>query len=130
MRFCLDTSAYSHFKAGHAEAVGLIASAKTIGLPVVVMGELRSGFRLGTRYEKNERELREFIASPVVRILEIDDEVSELYADIFSQLRKNGTPIPTNDVWIAALACRDGETVLTFDKHFSLIQHVRSCLLT
>ena len=85
---------------------------------------------MGDRYEKNESELHDFLNSPLVHILEVDNEASHHYAEIFAQLRRNGTPIPTNDIWIAALAIREGATVLTFDAHFDLIARVGTRLLT
>jgi len=90
-------------------------------VPAVVLGELRAGFRLGTRYEKNESELRTFLSNPVVRVLDVDDDAAHNYAEIVVALRKKGTPMPTNDIWIAALAMREGATVLTFDAHFESI---------
>ena len=93
-------------------------------VPAVVLGELRSGFLLGSRPDDNERELAEFLAHPVVRVLDVDDEAATLYAEIFANLRRAGTPLPTNDLWVAALAVREGATVLTYDEHFRKIARV------
>ena len=123
-RLCLDTSAYTHFKAGEARSAKIISEAKSIGIPAIVLGELRAGFRLGQRYEKNEAELRDFLASPVVQCLDVDDDASSCYAEIFAELRRKATPIPTNDMWIAAVAMREGATILTFDAHFDQIQNI------
>jgi predicted nucleic acid-binding protein len=119
--YCLDTSAYSKFKAGQAQVVDVITQCHTLKVPVVVLGELRSGFRLGSRYEKNESELKMFLSNPVVRIVDVDDAASHHYSEIVSELRQKGTPISTNDIWIAAIAMREGATVLTFDSHFHRI---------
>jgi tRNA(fMet)-specific endonuclease VapC len=119
---CLDTSAYSHFKRGAPVVVALLASAREVLIPVVVLGELRAGFRLGARREQNEKELLKFLANPVVRVLEVDDEAASLYADLVAELRRAGTPIPTNDIWIAALAVREAATVVTYDGHFQEIR--------
>ena len=121
-RICLDTSAYSHFKRGEAEVVDIIASARQVLVPVVTLGELRVGFRLGQRSAQNEKELRKFLAGPVVRVLDIDEEAAAIYADLVLDLRRAGTPIPTNDIWIAALAVREGATIVTFDDHFERIR--------
>ena len=126
---CLDTSAYSYFKRGHAEVVELIDGARWIGVPTVVLGELRTGFKLGRRALDNERMLRSFLLHPIVHPLVVDDEVSEIYADIVVALRRRGTPLPTNDIWIAALAARHGRTVLTYDRHFEAIERVASRVL-
>jgi len=128
-RYCLDTSAYSHFKRGHPPVIELIDRASWLGMPSVVVGELWIGFLLGGRPERNQRELAEFLRNPVVEELAVDREVGQIYAEIVVALRKAGTPVPSNDVWIAATAARAGATVLTYDPHFSVIQRVGSLVL-
>jgi len=123
-RICLDTSAYSHFKRGSPEAVEFISRASWVGLPTIVLGELRTGFLLGGRTRRNDDELREFLNHPVVHVLDVDDEASAHYAVIMVSLSRAGTPVPTNDIWIAALARREGAAVLTFDEHFERIRDV------
>jgi tRNA(fMet)-specific endonuclease VapC len=122
----LDTSAYSHFKRGHVEIAALIDAADWVGLSSIVLGELRTGFGLGKRAEANESQLAAFVANPVVHVLDIDDEASRIYADIVIALRTAGTPLPTNDIWIAAVSAREGATVLTCDEHFRSISRVGS----
>ncbi|MBP7863506.1 type II toxin-antitoxin system VapC family toxin [bacterium] len=126
---CIDTSAYSHFKAGDSQATKLISQSKNVGIPAIVLGELRAGFLMGNRAAKNELELKSFISNPVVSVMEVDDEASRIYAELVVELKMAGTPIPTNDIWIAALSLRDGASVLTFDKHFELIKRVGVFLL-
>lgn len=128
-RLCLDTSAYSQFLRGHQEAVSWIDGAEWIGVPVVTLGELRTGFALGTRRRDNEERLSSFLANPVVTVLAIDDTTSRIYADIVAGLRRVGRPLPTNDLWIAAAALREGATLLTFDQHFSSIPQIGSLVL-
>ena len=130
MRVCLDTSGYSHFRRGAPEAVQTVTRAKSVLVPSIVLGELRVGFRLGTRRVENEERLRQFIEESVVAILDVDDEAASHYADIVVELRRRGTPIPTNDIWIAALAAREGATVLTSDGHFAHIGRVGSVILS
>ena len=125
-RYCLDTSAYGHFQRGDPDVVQLLDRAEWIGVPAITLGELRTGFLLGARRDRNEAELRDFLASPVVTALEVDDEVSRHYAEIVADLRHAGTPLPTNDVWIAATAARAGALVVTFDNHFEKIARVGS----
>jgi tRNA(fMet)-specific endonuclease VapC len=122
--YCLDTSAYSNFRRGHGELASAIDGADWIGIPAVTMGELRTGFLLGGRRERNEAELDEFLASPVVEVLDVDAETSRHYAEIVADLRRAGTPLPTNDIWIAATAARHGAAVLTCDEHFERIARV------
>lgn len=123
-RLCLDTSAYSHLKTGHPATVGIVSESRSVMIPSIVLGELRAGFRLGTRLDRNDAELKAFLSSPVVQILEVDDEAASHYAQIFVDLRRKGTPIPTNDIWIAALAMREGATILTFDSDFGFIERL------
>ena len=112
------------------EAVRIVARAKSVVVPAIVLGELRVGFRLGTRRAENEERLRQFIQEPVVAILNVDDEAASHYADIVVELRRSGTPLPTNDIWIAALAAREGATVVTADRHFAHIRRVGSLIVT
>jgi tRNA(fMet)-specific endonuclease VapC len=129
-RVCLDTSAYSHFQRGDESAVKTIGAARWIGVPSIVLGELRTGFLLGGQTSKNEDELRRFLRHPMVEILDVDDDAARIYAEIMIALRKAGTPLPTNDIWVAAVASRDGATVLTYDEHFRLIHRVGSTILS
>lgn len=128
-RVCLDTSAYSHFQRGDAEVVALVDAAEWIGFPAIALGELRTGFLLGTRPTENEAELRTFLEHPMVDELPVDGAVSRHFAEIVVDLRRAGTPLPTNDVWIAATAARHGALVLTYDRHFERISRVGSILL-
>lgn len=128
-RYCLDTSAYSHFKRNDAPVVELIDRAEWIGVPAIALGELRTGFLLGNRREQNEEAIREFLDSPVVEELVADAEASRHYAEIVADLRRAGTPIPTNDIWIAAIAAREGALVVTYDPHFERIARVGSVIL-
>jgi len=128
-RYCLDTSAYSQFKRGNEQIVGLIDAAEWIGVPAVVIGELWTGFLGGEEGDRNELELAGFLSNPVVTELRIDHGVARIYAEILLALRGGGTPVPTNDIWVAACAARSGSTVLTFDEHFAVIERVGSLVL-
>src|SRR5712691_13545189 len=99
-RYCLDTSAYSNLKRGHATLVDLVDRAEWIGVPVIVLGELHAGFERGARRERNEAELEEFLAQPVVEELSVDHEVARIFGSILGGLRRRGTPLPTNYIWI------------------------------
>ena len=128
-RLALDTSAYSHFKRNDAAVVSILTTADWIGVPAIVLGELRAGFRRGARAEVNERELSAFLRHPVVHVLDVDDDAAAVYADIVVALRAAGTPLPTNDIWIAAVAAREGAIVVTYDAHFRAIVRVGSRIL-
>lgn len=127
-RYCVDTSAYSHFKRGDPQVVDLLDTAEWIGVPSVTLGELGVGFLLGDRPEMNAAELQEFLANPVVHEVGIDVDVARIYAEIVVALRLGGTPLPTNDIWIAAAAANAGAAVVTYDGHFRSIQRV-GCLV-
>ena len=128
-RYCLDTSAYSHFKRGDRAVVELIDTAEWVGVPAVVLGELWSGFLAGGHLERNAADLAEFLANPVVHEIPIGREIARLYAEILTALRRGGTPVPTNDVWIAAAAAHSGTSVLTYDGHFQSIVRVGAVIL-
>lgn len=118
---CLDTSAYSALKRGDREVHACLERADRILVPTIVLGELRAGFAAGGRRAQNLAELAEFLAVPGCEVAVIDDAVSQRYADIVTVLRNAGTPIPTNDTWIAAVALTTASAVLTRDSHFAQI---------
>lgn len=120
----LDTSAYSGFMRGFNPMVRAVRTAGELVFTPIVLGELRAGFRRGKRAVENEQQLQEFLASPRVRVIALDAATSERYAAILSNLLDRGTPIPTNDLWIAASAMQFGLRVLTADAHFSHVQQI------
>ena len=132
MRILLDTSAYSVFKRGHPTALDVLQRATLVALTPIVLGELHAGFRGGTERHraKNVRELDLFLTSSRVRVLPIDGETADTYAVIHQSLRLAGTPIPTNDLWIAASAMQHGLTVLTADGHFRNVVQIRAEVLS
>ena len=107
----------------------IIDGADWLGVPAVVLGELETGFRLGGRREYNQSILREFLANPVVEEVAIDHGIAGAYAGLVVYLRKAGTPVPTNDIWIAATAMRRDSTLLTYDRHFERLPQVQSTIL-
>lgn len=129
MRICLDTSGYSAFKRGHARAIELVRRSEEIVIPITVLGELFAGFRRGGRERRNLDEFDRFRESPRVRIAPLDEETASSYAEILTHLRERGTPIPTNDIWIAASAMQAGLRVVTTDQHFTRVPQVAVELL-
>lgn len=109
---------------GHANLKLALQRAERIVLTPVVLGELRAGFRAGARVRKNEGELHRFLVSPRVDVVAVDAETAERYAVIVHTLRTAGTPIPTNDIWIAASAMQYGLRVLTTDAHYTKIPQI------
>lgn len=123
-RVLLDTSGYSAFMRGDDSVKDILQTVDTIYLTPVVLGELRVGFLRGRARQKNEDRLRQFLSSSRVSILTMDDETAERYAVILNGLWTAGTPIPTNDMWIAASAMQYGLTVVTTDAHFLKISQI------
>ncbi len=117
----LDTNAYSGLMRGEEWAADEVRGADHIYIPVVVMGELLYGFRLGRRNPENRRQLSDFLASEYVSFHPASQSVCERYAMVMEQLRRKGRPIPTNDVWVAAHTLSEGADLLTRDRHFQEI---------
>ncbi|MEM6767858.1 MAG: type II toxin-antitoxin system VapC family toxin [Bacteroidota bacterium] len=116
--FVIDTNAYSAFKRGHKPAVEIIKKADNIIFSPIVLAELKAGFGLGNREKTNLDELYSFLAISNVLLLSINESTSDFYRNIYLQLKSNGSPIPTNDIWIASLALQLELPIFTYDKHF------------
>ena len=123
-RIMLDTSAYSAFLRGNPEIKLSLQQADEIFLNPIILGELLAGFIMGKSEKKNRTILQEFLSSPRVKVTDIDDETSERYAVIINYLHIKGTPIPTNDLWIAASAMQHGLKVLTTDNHYLKVPQI------
>ncbi len=120
-KILIDTNIYSEFKRNAKDIVKKLQEVKYIGISTTVFGEIKAGFKLGNREEKNISELNYFLDSPRVHFLGLDEDTADIYATIFEQLKLNGTPIPANDIWIAASAIQHGLALYTLDKHFKNI---------
>lgn len=118
-RILVDTNAYAAFKKNEPSAVTTIRTVEYIGINTVVLGELLCGFKGGSKEAKNRKELEQFLDSPRVHVIQIDEETSEFYAQVYWDLKKKGKPIPANDLWVAASAMRYGLALFTFDIHFN-----------
>ena len=120
--FIIDTNVYSGFMRGDAGSIKSLRASHEIHLPLIVLAELLAGFAAGSREQSNRHQLAEFMASPRVLVMKPDEKTAEHYAGVFSCLRNRGTPIPTNDMWIAALARQHRLPLLSFDAHFGGVQ--------
>ena len=118
IRLALDTNRYVDFARGDPMVVDTLEDAEAVYVPLLVLGELRSGFALGSRAAANEGGLRRFLLRPGVEVLIPDEQTTHHNAMVYRQLRQQGTPIPTNDMWIAALALQHGLVLLARDEHF------------
>lgn len=121
MKLCLDTSAYSWLMRGREPLRVLLESASEVALPVIVLGELYAGFERGSRQRENKESLTLFLQLPGVVRVPVDEGVAERYGRLVCELLQAGTPIPANDIWIAATAMECGARLVTYDAHFEKI---------
>lgn len=121
MKILIDTSAYVALKRGHNQVAEKIRNSKDIYFSVIVLGELLFGFRNGTYLEKNQKELNEFLSHSAVHLKKVTEVTADRFGRIAAYLRSKGTPIPTNDIWIAAQAMETGAELITSDKHFEKV---------
>ena len=121
-RILIDTNVYVAFKSGNAEVLNTFRRVDYIGISAIVLGELLGGFRTGNKEKQNLKELDEFLSAPRVGTIPVDETTSEFYAEIYRVLRQKGTPIPTNDLWIAATAMQHGLALYSMDAHFYRIE--------
>ena len=120
-RLLIDTNIYSYALRGDDDVVEVLRKAEQIGFSVISIGELLSGFKGGGREQENREELEKFLDSPRVVVYSVDEDTSEFYAEILNNLREIGRPVPTNDIWIAAVAFQNGLKLFTKDNHFKAI---------
>lgn len=121
MRLALDTNRYTDLCRGIADVVTTVEAADEVRLPFVVLGELRAGFAVGSQGPRNEAILRRFLLKPGVDVLYADEQTTHHYANVYRQLRKQGTPMPTNDMWIAALVLQHSLVLYDRDAHFDAL---------
>ena len=124
MRIAIDTNRYVDFARGEADAVERVRRAARVYLPFVVLAELRAGFLGGSRSQRNEAILTRFLGGPRVAVLYPDEQTTHQYARLFRQLRTQGTPIPTNDLWTAALSVQHGLHLFARDRHFDHLPQI------
>ncbi len=124
MKIALDTNRYVDLCKGVEETARLVATADAVFLPFVVVAELRAGFAIGRRGMENERVLRRFLLKDGVQVLFADDQTMINYASLLRQLRLQGTPIPTNDIWISALVLQHNIALHDRDRHFDRLPQI------
>jgi tRNA(fMet)-specific endonuclease VapC len=121
MKILLDTSGYVGFKRGTEEVVDSITNAEAVLFSPIVLGELMFGFRNGNRFRENMDELNKFIEHEAVKTIHIGKTTSDRYSRIAIHLKRQGTPIPSNDIWIAAQTIEHGAELITLDRNFENI---------
>jgi predicted nucleic acid-binding protein len=117
----IDTNIYSYAALGEPGAVEIFQSFERILFSPVAVGELLAGFKGGSREKQNTQQLHRFLGQRRVEVVGINQNTSTFYAMILDTLKRQGTPIPTNDLWIAASALEHGVPLATRDKHFRKI---------
>jgi predicted nucleic acid-binding protein len=130
VKLVLDTNIYCDYAEGVSETVDAIAThGEYIYLPSVVIGELMFGFMQGKRLQFNERKLHQVVNRLRIDIIDVTVDVARKYGIIYLALRKKGTKIPINDVWIGACCMEVGGTLLTRDKHFQFVDQIDTIVL-
>jgi tRNA(fMet)-specific endonuclease VapC len=118
VRVALDTNRLTDLFQGDLALAERLETCEEIWIPLVVLAEIKAGFYGGTQQHRNEILLRTVLSKPTVDILLPTRETAEHYARIFVQLKRAGTPIPDNDLWIAALVLEHDLLLITRDQHF------------
>jgi len=124
MKIAIDTNAYASFFNGDRRMAGIMVSAEQVLIPFAVLAELRSGFRMGTKALENEKNLVRFLNEHQVGVLYPDEQSTHHYASLWLQLRKQGTPIPTTDLWIATLVVQYDLVLCSRDRHFDSLPQI------
>ena len=121
MRRLLNTNAYVALKKGDPRVEDLVRSCGHLSISVVVLGALYFGLHDGSRLRQNVAELDEFLSHPFVSIAFLSRITADRFGRIATHLKRAGTPIPTNDIWIAAQAMELGSELISFDAHFERV---------
>jgi len=121
VRVALDTNRLTDLFQGDAALAGQLGTCEEVWIPLVVLAEIKAGFYGGNQQGRNEILLKELFAKTTVGLLLPSRETAEHYAHLFVQLKRAGTPVPDNDLWIAALALEHDLLLITRDRHFERI---------
>jgi tRNA(fMet)-specific endonuclease VapC len=124
-KIILDTNAYVRLLTGDPDVLTAVSSAETVYMSIFVLGELYFGFAGGTKKKENSATLQRFLMKPSVKILNATAETAEVFGQVKFNLKQAGTPLPSNDVWIAAHAIETGSVIATYDSHFKSIPGLR-----
>ena len=124
MKVLLDSDAYSRLMRGDDQTAAVVRDATEILMSAVAIGELLYGFRHGSQFDRNATDLRSFLDNPYVSFVPVGSITADRYSRIASALRAQGSPIPTNDVWIAAHAMETGADLVSADRHFEAVSGI------
>jgi len=123
-KISLDTNAYSALITGNEMVLNALGEASEVYLSIFVIGELYYGFTNGSKEKINREILNNFLKKTTVKIIHTTLETAEIYGRLKTNLKKIGTPVPINDLWIASHTIETGSFLLTFDSHFKTIPEV------
>jgi len=124
-KILIDTSAYSRLMRGNTDVLEMLGRADRVYMSIFVVAELNVGFKGGSKEPQNRNLLEQFLSRPTVRTVPATRETAEVFAEIKHTLREAGTPLPINDIWIAAHTVETGSVLVTFDAHFRKIPGLR-----
>ncbi|MBN1999599.1 type II toxin-antitoxin system VapC family toxin [candidate division KSB1 bacterium] len=125
MKILLDTNAYGKLLTGDVRVLNELAKADTVYMSVIVLGELYAGFKGGGKEIENRKKLEIFLNKPTVNQLNATQNTAEAFGHIKNEMKRAGTPLPINDVWIAAHVFETGSILITYDRHFLKIKSIR-----
>ncbi len=121
MRMVIDTSRLIDLMRGVREVRERLEYADEIFIPYISLAELRAGFLISKTADKEERLLQHFLNQDGVKPLYPDDATTYQYARLYTQLKRQGTPVGMNDIWIAALALQHSLFLYSRDRDFEHI---------
>ena len=124
MRIAIDSNRYTDLRCGLPEVVEFLEDVEEIHMPLIVLAEQRAGFAYGTRREENEQAMAKFLNEGGVYVLRPDEQTTCFYADLYAYLRRRGTPIPTNDLWVAALCVQHNLVLFDRDSDYDRLPQV------
>lgn len=124
-KILVDTNCYIFYLSGDQDVLDALADADIVFMSIFVLGELYAGFKGGNKEKENISILKKFLDKSTVSVLTATKETAEIFGVVKNSLKEAGTPIPINDVWIAAHTLETGSQIITYDKHFNLVPGLR-----
>jgi len=118
-KFIIDANVVIDYLRGKNNLLFQLMDNEVVSISVIVIGELIFGAENSVQIKKHLSQVEELLSK--VNIVGIDYETAKIYGKIRADLRKKGTPIPENDIWIAAIAIQNNFTLITNDRHFANI---------
>lgn len=127
MTVLIDTNAFSELLRGDKNILECLDKSESVIMPVIVVAELLTGFKGGSKEKENNELLQAFISHPKVKVGNVSLKTASIFSEIKHFLKLNGKPIPINDIWIAAHSFEFEATLVTHDKHFKEIPRIKIC---